>query len=326
MKCPKCGYLGFESVDRCRNCGYDFSLASSPTAVAELPLNNAAAAEAAFADLELGRAPADGGSRTPPDLDLDRLIGLESAETSTPPAIAHDRALAVTDPAENALTPGALPLFSDRDGAVSFRGIAAPRPMGPPLAVRRATPEVPKGRSRSARPPRRDDRPLAFEPAPVELRAAASAAPWREAAHTPRPVPEAASRMARFLAACIDTVLLLAIDAAVLYLTLKIVGLTADDLAVLPVIPMVSFLLLLDGGYLAALTAAGGRTIGKMAAGIRVIGNDGRALDARGALVRAIGSLATILTLGLPYLPALVFANGRALGDRLAGTRVVRAD
>ena len=25
MKCPKCHYLGFESGDRCRNCGYDFS-------------------------------------------------------------------------------------------------------------------------------------------------------------------------------------------------------------------------------------------------------------------------------------------------------------
>ena len=24
MKCPKCGYLGFERVDRCRNCGYEF--------------------------------------------------------------------------------------------------------------------------------------------------------------------------------------------------------------------------------------------------------------------------------------------------------------
>lgn len=26
MKCPKCNYLGLESVDRCNNCGYDFSL------------------------------------------------------------------------------------------------------------------------------------------------------------------------------------------------------------------------------------------------------------------------------------------------------------
>src|SRR4030081_3007041 len=29
MKCPKCAYLGFESVDRCRNCGYEFSLSQS---------------------------------------------------------------------------------------------------------------------------------------------------------------------------------------------------------------------------------------------------------------------------------------------------------
>src|SRR4051794_24440128 len=29
MKCPKCGYLGFERVDRCRNCQYDFSLSST---------------------------------------------------------------------------------------------------------------------------------------------------------------------------------------------------------------------------------------------------------------------------------------------------------
>src|SRR5882672_9963082 len=29
MKCPKCGYLGFERVDRCKNCQYDFSLSST---------------------------------------------------------------------------------------------------------------------------------------------------------------------------------------------------------------------------------------------------------------------------------------------------------
>jgi hypothetical protein len=26
MKCAKCGYLGFETGERCRNCGFDFSL------------------------------------------------------------------------------------------------------------------------------------------------------------------------------------------------------------------------------------------------------------------------------------------------------------
>ena len=29
MKCPKCAYLGFETGDRCKNCGYDFSLLST---------------------------------------------------------------------------------------------------------------------------------------------------------------------------------------------------------------------------------------------------------------------------------------------------------
>src|SRR6185295_17185089 len=36
MKCPKCNYLGFETGDRCKNCGYDFSLmaaASEPEEV-----------------------------------------------------------------------------------------------------------------------------------------------------------------------------------------------------------------------------------------------------------------------------------------------------
>jgi uncharacterized RDD family membrane protein YckC len=32
VKCPKCDYLGFETGDRCRNCGYDFSLLAAPRA------------------------------------------------------------------------------------------------------------------------------------------------------------------------------------------------------------------------------------------------------------------------------------------------------
>ena len=26
MRCPKCQYITFDSDDRCRNCGYEFSL------------------------------------------------------------------------------------------------------------------------------------------------------------------------------------------------------------------------------------------------------------------------------------------------------------
>ena len=53
MKCPKCAYLGFERVERCRNCGYDFSLASTLN-LPELPIRSKRPDdENAFEDLAL---------------------------------------------------------------------------------------------------------------------------------------------------------------------------------------------------------------------------------------------------------------------------------
>jgi hypothetical protein len=42
MKCPKCQYLGFDTGDRCRNCGYDFSLLTTaePDPAGDLPLRS----------------------------------------------------------------------------------------------------------------------------------------------------------------------------------------------------------------------------------------------------------------------------------------------
>jgi len=37
MKCPKCGYLGFDSSDRCKNCGYEFSLVTPETSAPAAP-------------------------------------------------------------------------------------------------------------------------------------------------------------------------------------------------------------------------------------------------------------------------------------------------
>jgi rubredoxin len=39
MKCPKCQYISFDSGDRCRNCGYEFSLAAD-AALDDLPIQN----------------------------------------------------------------------------------------------------------------------------------------------------------------------------------------------------------------------------------------------------------------------------------------------
>jgi uncharacterized RDD family membrane protein YckC len=41
-------------------------------------------------------------------------------------------------------------------------------------------------------------------------------------------------------------------------------------------------------------------------------------------VLRSAGILLAIVTLGLPYLPVFVSRDGRALHDRLAGTRVIK--
>ena len=93
---------------------------------------------------------------------------------------------------------------------------------------------------------------------------------------------------------------------------------------------------LLNGGYLAIFTAAGGQTIGKMLAGIRVVADPSPA-DPESRLALSASPLgaavlrATRLS-GRRCCPpvsgfaAILFdADGRALHDRLAETRVVKA-
>jgi uncharacterized RDD family membrane protein YckC len=86
---------------------------------------------------------------------------------------------------------------------------------------------------------------------------------------------------------------------------------------------MAGFLFVMAFLYLTAFTVGGGQTIGKMVTGIRVAGDDGRGVDITGAVVRALGCMAAVATIGLLFLPAVFGADRRAIHDRLAGTRVV---
>jgi len=196
-----------------------------------------------------------------------------------------------------------------------------PRP-APPLAVRRTTPEIPRVRVRTSRvAPRRDEAPLelGLEPAPEPDVTTATPAP-RDAT-TADPVAGVAARL---VATLIDLLLLSAIDAGVLYLTLAIAGLPIQQVALIPPIPLGAFFLMMNGGYLIVFTAASGQTLGKMVTRIRVMGDDGNRVDLTGAVLRAAGCGVSLLTLGLGYLPAFVGPERRALQDRIAGTRVVR--
>lgn len=123
-------------------------------------------------------------------------------------------------------------------------------------------------------------------------------------------------------AAICDLGLLAALDLTVLALTLRLAGLDWQTMSRLPTIPLGTFLLLLNIGYVTMLTAIGGQTFGKMAFGIRVVDTQGDSVSFSMALVRSVGYLVSWLPLGLGALWMAIDADGRALHDLLAGTRV----
>jgi uncharacterized RDD family membrane protein YckC len=317
MKCPKCGYLGFEDVERCRNCGYDFSLASTP--VPDVAIRRDTRALTPLDDLPL----VDNGAAASPrpgaaeiSLDLDRLVGVPdprpaAAEPSpSRPATSASRAPAGTE----------LPLFGPPipDDEPLITRASPPRA---PLAVRRATPDVPKVRSEAPRAPAFD---LVLDESPhasISPSERAARGAWSESADRAAD----AGVGARLVAVVIDLVILAAIDAVVIYFTMQICGLTLDDVNILPKGPLIAFLFVQNGGYLVAFTA-GGQTLGKMAAGIRVVPADSEApLDLGRAFLRTFMWVLLAVPAGLGFLTAIVSRDRRGLHDRFAGTRVVRA-
>lgn len=286
MKCPKCQYISFDNGERCRHCGYDFSL-SVDLSPADLPIQDPAEPIGPYTDFTLQQKAPDTGS-------------LPLFRRDTPN---QDAPLVVPS-----LTPRA------------------------PLAVRRGVPAVtPRARPKRTEP---DPEPrLALDTAEIPIVAAPPAAPLAAApaATEPRESAAAASASAgaRVGGGLIDLMILGGVDLVVVYFTLKLCDMNFLQTLSLPMAPLVSFLALLNGGYLATFVAANGQTIGKMAFGTRVVSADPAAGTSAGvsfgqALVRAAGYLVSLLPAGLGFVPAF-FGDRRAVHDRLADTRVVRA-
>ncbi|MEV0124182.1 RDD family protein [Streptomyces sp. NPDC050703] len=126
--------------------------------------------------------------------------------------------------------------------------------------------------------------------------------------------------------------LALVIDLAVawaLYLgvTIGIVASTASlDDAAAAAVAVAGFLLILVGVPIAVETLSHGRSLGKLACGLRVVRDDGGPIRFRHALVRgAMGVVEILMTFGVvACVASLVSARGRRLGDVFAGTLVVR--
>jgi uncharacterized RDD family membrane protein YckC len=307
VKCPKCGYLGFETGDTCRNCGYDFSLIAPAPLLTPDP------------DLAIRTDDAETGA---PELWLDRLD--RSMDEVSRPNAKQEHLIGVPEP-KPATRSDPLPLFNP-DDPDDIPLIALPTAPRPPLSVRR-TAETPRLRA----VPKTTNAPAPT----LDFHEEARADQMEEVDDEPQVVARPGLRRTaasvdgvravggrRLAAALIDHSILLAIDAIVIYFTARMAGLGRAELQLLPIVPMAIFLGLLKLSYFTAFTAIGGQTIGKMAVGIKVIAESGM-MDSALATRRTLAGVVSLLSLGLGFLPAFFGDDRRTLHDRLTGTRVV---
>jgi uncharacterized RDD family membrane protein YckC len=130
----------------------------------------------------------------------------------------------------------------------------------------------------------------------------------------------------RMLAIAIDIV----VQLFALAIVLLVVGATQAggglDTAAVAAIGLSATILVIVGYPTIFETLSRGRTLGKLAMGLRVVGDDGGPERFRQALVRALASVLEIwLLLGAPALITSLFsAKGKRLGDVFAGTFVIQ--
>jgi uncharacterized RDD family membrane protein YckC len=294
MKCPKCDYLGFETGDRCKNCGYDFSLLASPQPEpVDLALKVPEPKDAPIGELWLGSSDSEHASRT-----SEAAASVGSFPLFVAPASEDDEPLIKTPSEPRA------PLSVRRAPDLSrTRGVSrGPRPVesGLTLEFAEEMPAEPPGSSRSVK--------------------AGDSSPAGERVFATDTVASLGSRM---LAAVIDHAILFGIDVVVFYSTLRMTALTTAEWGALPLAPFFAFLVLMKLAYFTAFTAMGGQTIGKMAAGIRVVADDYPIVDPARAVKRTLTGVISLAALGLGLIPALIAPDRRALHDRVAHTHVV---
>jgi uncharacterized RDD family membrane protein YckC len=207
----------------------------------------------------------------------------------------------------------ALPLFPFSREVSDVEATARPA-VSRPLSVRRPTPEISKVRSRTLRTsPVRGALVLNLPDEPIAGRMAVSVS----ALETFRILA------LRIKAGLVDVALLLSIDVVVVYLTLRFTGLPVFFIGRLPFFPLAAFLLVLNIGYVVALTAIGGQTIGKMAFGLRVQKDNGSPVTVVTAMGRTAAYMVSLLPAGLGFT-GLFFGKRLALHDLLADTRVTK--
>jgi uncharacterized RDD family membrane protein YckC len=294
--------------------------ASRPTPPPRVP--SARAAERPRATPPAPMTPAPPRPAAPPTTELPLFVkDIVAPADDAPVGSPVDVAPVVAPPPDGPVPPPLTPAMA---AEVEERVM---RPVEPraPLSVRRSV-DTPPARSRSSSPASRKLGPLdrdlledLHRIEKVEQREAAAAA--RADAGI-----SGVGATRRLGAAALDALFVAALTTGLVWVTLRWCDLSFARAGVLPLAPMAAFMFLIVVGYLLLFTAAGGQTLGKMAAAIRVIGDeDGdETLTVGQAAARSVLTVPSVVALGAGFVPAL-FGDERAIHDRLAHTRVVRA-
>lgn len=244
---------------------------------------------------------------------------------------------AIEPPVAETATPAPVAVVEEIDDRPL---VQVPAVLRPPLAVRRTTPDPARLRAKYARASAKSEASAAggdllrgIDETEASAAQIVPVADRLSAEPTPQSLPagwlQGVSAGKRISAAALDTLLLGSLNAAIVWFTLSVCGMAPSQAHLLPLAPIALFFLLVDGGYLVLFTAACGQTIGKMAAGIRVVGTStGAVINDRitvgQALARSLAAIASCLPLGAGFWMSLI-GDGRSFHDRIAHTRVVRA-
>jgi uncharacterized RDD family membrane protein YckC len=198
-----------------------------------------------------------------------------------------------------------------------------------PLRPAEVPPELPspdlpspdfRSPSLSHRPALDERTVLDDDPAPEEDW---SLGPASGSAENLRPVERPARAGERAAAGLLDLLVLGALAFVVVYFSGRAARVPVSGL--LPVWPyLAGYLAFLGVIYAAYFTGATGQTIGKMAAGLRVVDASGAPPSYPRALVRAILGSLGVAMLGGGLVPLLLDPARRALHDRALKTRVIK--
>jgi uncharacterized RDD family membrane protein YckC len=133
---------------------------------------------------------------------------------------------------------------------------------------------------------------------------------------------------ARFPSRMLAIIIDMTVQIVMIGVLFAIIGATGSHLneASLAAVAVTALVLTIVGYPAAFETLSRGRSLGKMALGLRVVGDDGGPERFRQALVRALASIVEIW--GLTGAPALICsllsAKGKRIGDLFAGTFVIQ--